>query len=131
MWTFSRKQKKNPYVQMDRQTDGRGKPRHDISQGCGIPMPDLSDSRLFGGGQADFTLALVHGQVNLGEIQYHNIQFHVLSMVRNAISTRFKASHKMENMISGSIVGLPVGVVENIIGYLQKHCNYRLLNVYM
>ena len=41
-----------------------------LSQGCGIPMPDLSDLGHFGGRQVDFTRALVRGQVNLGEIQY-------------------------------------------------------------
>ena len=35
-------------------------------QGCGIPMPDLSDSGLFAGGQADFPVAFVRGQVNFG-----------------------------------------------------------------
>ena len=47
----------------------------ETAQGCGIPMPDLSDSGLFVGGQVDFTRGLVHEQVNLREIQYHNIQF--------------------------------------------------------
>ena len=33
------------------------------NQGCGIPMPDLSDSGLYVGGQIDFTRGLVRGQV--------------------------------------------------------------------
>ena len=37
-----------------------------FNQGCGIPMPDLSDSGLFAGGQADFPVAFVRGQVNFG-----------------------------------------------------------------
>ena len=35
-----------------------------LSQGCGISMPDLSDSRLLVGGQVDFTRGIVRGQVN-------------------------------------------------------------------
>ena len=34
-------------------------------QGCGITMPDLSDSGLFVCGQVDFAKALFRGQVNL------------------------------------------------------------------
>ena len=46
-------------------------------------------------------------------------------MARNTTSTRFKASCKMENTLSGSIAGIPSGVKENI-GWLQKHGSYRL-----
>ena len=34
-------------------------------QGCGSPMPDLSDLGLCVSGQIDFTRLLVRGQVNL------------------------------------------------------------------
>ena len=62
-------------------------------QGRGVPMSYLSNSGLFVGRQVDFARGLVHGQVNLREIQYRNIQFRILSMARNALilSTRFKA----------------------------------------
>lgn len=37
-----------------------------VFQGCGIPMPDSSDSGLFAGGQAGFPIALVCWQLKLG-----------------------------------------------------------------
>ena len=36
------------------------------SQGCGIPMSDLSDSGLSARGQVDFPMPFVRGQVNFG-----------------------------------------------------------------
>ena len=42
-----------------------------------FPCPTCPASGLFVRGQVDFTKALVRGQVNLGEIQSHDIQFRI------------------------------------------------------